>query len=149
DQHERSDEGESAPHRWNRRAETSGKARSRIGRMGSPRTGELPTFRTPGPPPRHPDAPYSLVVVEGPDASSRYTLDAHAPIRVLVGTSPMCTFRLTDRAVSRRHASFRLADDELVLADLGSTNGTSVNGVGIREAVLRGGEAVKLGSTVL
>jgi DNA-binding NtrC family response regulator len=61
----------------------------------------------------------------------------------------MCTLRLSDPAVSRRHAGFRLEDGGLVVTDLGSTNGTSVNGVRVREAVLQGGEAVRIGSTVL
>jgi DNA-binding NtrC family response regulator len=95
------------------------------------------------------DGAFSLHIVEGPDAGASYVLDASAPVRVLVGTSPMATFRLSDAAISRRHASFRQEGDSLVVTDLSSTNGTSINGVKIREAILHGGEVVKIGSSVL
>jgi DNA-binding NtrC family response regulator len=66
-----------------------------------------------------------------------------------VGTGSSCTLRLTDHEVSRRHASIRPDGRALVLADLGSTNGTHVNGVSIREASLAGGEVIRVGRTVL
>ncbi len=110
---------------------------------------ELPTHRTEGPADREAGVVFGIVVVEGPDAGASVALDTSSAARVLVGTSPMCTLRLNDRAVSRRHVAFRATGGVLVATDLGSTNGTTINGVSMREAALRGGEAVALGSTVL
>jgi hypothetical protein len=92
---------------------------------------------------------YVLTVIEGPDAGFTWTLDGAAPTRVLLGTSPVCTVRLTDPEVSRRHATFCVALDHVQLTDLGSTNGTTVNGVGIKEVSLYGGEAIRLGRSVV
>jgi transcriptional regulator with PAS, ATPase and Fis domain len=69
--------------------------------------------------------------------------------RVLVGKSPVCTLVLTDREVSRRHASLRVQNGELVLMDLQSTNHTYVNNISIREVNLRGGENIRVGGTLI
>jgi transcriptional regulator with GAF, ATPase, and Fis domain len=93
---------------------------------------------------------FELVVVDGPDAGARFSLDAAAPARVLVGQSPACTVRLTDRRVSRRHAAFQFTEGPSVeLCDLGSRNGTFVNRVRIAAAYLRGGETIGLGDSTL
>ena len=92
---------------------------------------------------------FVITVVEGPDAGLVTSLDATGPTRALLGQSPVCTIRLTDREVSRRHAALTVNDTKLVVLDLGSTNGTTVNGVLIKEAALQGGEAIRIGSSVL
>src|SRR5215813_13202829 len=94
-------------------------------------------------------AAFWLSVVEGPDAGQTFALDPSAPTRALLGTSPVCTVRLTDREVSRRHAALTVAPTHLQLIDLGSTNGTTVNGVLVKEASLRGGEAIRIGMSTL
>ena len=61
-----------------------------------------------------------------------------------------CEIVLSDPEVSRRHAAVRGFDDELAIEDLGSRNGTFVNGErvsGIRR--LAAGDEVRLGETVL
>lgn len=92
---------------------------------------------------------FVITVVEGPDAGLVTSLDATGPTRALLGQSPVCTIRLTDREVSRRHAALTVTDTKLVVLDLGSTNGTTVNGVLVKEASLQGGEAIRIGSSVL
>src|SRR5207237_2276996 len=67
----------------------------------------------------------------------------------LVGQSGTCELRLNDRAVSRRHASFDAAAWPVRVNDLGSTNGTFVNGASIVEAHLVGGEMLRVGDTTL
>lgn len=96
-----------------------------------------------------PQSSFVLTTVEGPDQGSSYTLDATSPSRVLIGSSPACDIRLTDCHVSRRHAAVEPALRNLRLTDLGSTNGTFVDGVMIAEAFLRGGEIVRVGATAL
>jgi pSer/pThr/pTyr-binding forkhead associated (FHA) protein len=51
--------------------------------------------------------------------------------------------------VSRHHAELRVEDDEVVLVDLGSTNGTSVNGEPVRRVTLTDGTRITLGRTTL
>jgi pSer/pThr/pTyr-binding forkhead associated (FHA) protein len=55
-----------------------------------------------------------------------------------------------DSEVSRRHASIRPVDGQLEISDLGSTNGTFVNGARVTEARLLGdGDVVRIGRTSL
>jgi transcriptional regulator with GAF, ATPase, and Fis domain len=90
-----------------------------------------------------------MSVVEGPDCGQEFDLDSNAPSRILVGTSPACTLRLTDPTVSRRHAALDPVGRRYRLTDLGSTNGTFVDGVAVVEAFLQGGEVVRFGSSAL
>jgi transcriptional regulator with GAF, ATPase, and Fis domain len=90
-----------------------------------------------------------LVVVEGPDAGKSTVLDGDGPTRTLVGTGPACTLRLTDPTVSRRHIAFELAPPRVRILDLDSTNGTTLDGVMIRDAWARSGQTLTLGSTTL
>jgi DNA-binding NtrC family response regulator len=90
-----------------------------------------------------------LVVTAGPDAGKVFVLDGTQAPRVLLGTSPACELVFVDRRISRRHLSFELADGQLRVRDLGSTNGTTVRGVSIAEAFLRGGETLELGESVI
>jgi hypothetical protein len=76
--------------------------------------------------------------------------------RVPVGTEPLvigrlpdCGVVLQDSNVSRRHAELRRNGDAIVVTDLGSTNGTRVNGAPIREHFLVSGDEVSVGSTRL
>jgi transcriptional regulator with GAF, ATPase, and Fis domain len=91
----------------------------------------------------------SLEVIEGPDTGARFELDANAPSRILLGTSPVCAVRLSDRTVSRRHAALEPVGQRYRVTDLGSTNGTVVDGVAICDGYLRGGEVVRVGGTAL
>jgi DNA-binding NtrC family response regulator len=91
---------------------------------------------------------FVLAVVEGPDTGLVITLDASGP-RALLGQSPVCSLRLTDPEVSRRHASLAVTATHLQIIELGSTNGTTVNGVNVKEASLHGGEAIRVGRTVI
>jgi pSer/pThr/pTyr-binding forkhead associated (FHA) protein len=95
------------------------------------------------------DAAFEVSVVEGPDRGRTLTLSSSSPNRVLVGTSPACDFVLTDREASRRHAALALDGRRLRLTDLGSTNGTTVNGLHVFDVLLAGGESVRLGATLL
>jgi transcriptional regulator with GAF, ATPase, and Fis domain len=88
-------------------------------------------------------------VLEGPDAGKTFELDPNAPSRLLIGTSPACFVRLTDPAVSRRHAALEPAGKRYRLTDLSSTNGTFADGVAVVEVLLQGGEIVRLGASAL
>jgi len=90
-----------------------------------------------------------LFVLEGPDAGARYALRSSQHSPTLVGQSATCDLRLRDRSISRRHASFDASSWPVRVRDLGSTNGTFVNGVAIVEAQLVGGESIRLGDTTI
>ncbi|MDA2811383.1 DUF3662 and FHA domain-containing protein [Nocardiopsis sp. RSe5-2] len=67
----------------------------------------------------------------------------------LLGRGTDCDLRLVDNGVSRHHAEIRLEDDEAVLVDLGSTNGTFVNGQQVRRVGLVDGTRISLGRTTM
>ncbi len=94
-----------------------------------------------------PAASYRITVFAGPDKDMTVVLDGSEPSPLLLGQSVACAFRLRDRQVSRRHLSLEVSGRRLRLADLGSTNGTLVDGVTVVEAYLRGGETIKIGET--
>ncbi len=64
-----------------------------------------------------------------------------------LGRQSDCTVVLDDGNVSRRHAEIRLEGDSHRVVDLGSTNGTRVNGVAVAERVLADGDVLTLGAT--
>ena len=66
---------------------------------------------------------------------------------VSMGRLPECDIVLSDPNVSRRHAEVRRRGNDFIVVDLGSTNGTRVNGAGVRERQLVDGDEIMLGST--
>jgi pSer/pThr/pTyr-binding forkhead associated (FHA) protein len=68
---------------------------------------------------------------------------------VVVGRSSELDMVLVEEMVSRKHAVFRFESGVLTVQDLGSTNGTFVNGERIDKAVLREGDRVLVGTSIL
>ena len=62
-----------------------------------------------------------------------------------IGRSPENSIRLDDNSVSSRHAEVVLVAESCYLKDLGSTNGTIVNGQPIKEVQLRAGDRIRFG----
>ncbi|MGE3669355.1 MAG: sigma 54-interacting transcriptional regulator [Polyangiaceae bacterium] len=89
---------------------------------------------------------FMLRVEDGPDAGATISVDA-AEDAVLVGTSSVCQLRLTDSEVSRRHLRLEGEGTRLRVTDLGSTNGTRLEGIHIREAWASAGQHILVGST--
>jgi Protein of unknown function (DUF3662)/Inner membrane component of T3SS, cytoplasmic domain len=94
--------------------------------------------------------PRLVVAGSGPgtglQAGSTYEL--RTPV-TLLGRGTDCDLRLVDTGVSRHHAELRVEDDQVVLVDLGSTNGTFVNGQPVRRVALTDGTGITLGRTTL
>lgn len=67
--------------------------------------------------------------------------------RVILGRSRECELRVADLNVSRRHAEIRREDGAYWIVDLGSMNGTLVNGKRVERERLDDGDRITLGST--
>jgi len=65
---------------------------------------------------------------------------------VTIGRLPECTITLSDTNVSRTHAEIKPHGTAYQISDLGSTNGTFVNGVRITEHVLEDGDVIACGA---
>src|SRR4029079_2806547 len=78
-------------------------------------------------------------VTDGP------TLLREKPI-LLVGRHEECDIQLNSRKVSRKHCCIAQVEDYLVIRDLGSTNGVRINGVRLKEGVLRSGDELTIGN---
>ena len=68
---------------------------------------------------------------------------------VRIGTSPVNDVVLGDPHASRFHCELRLTDEGFLLRDLGSTNGTRIGELTIKEALVRPGVTVEVGETKL
>jgi two-component system, NtrC family, response regulator HydG len=103
----------------------------------------------------HADAPrphamrFEVRVTAGADAGSVLPVSARSAGRLFLGTSAACHLRLSDRRVSRRHLSLDVTREGLRITDLGSTNGTTLNGIRVVDAFCRGGEILVVGDSTL
>jgi len=88
----------------------------------------------------------SLTVVRGPDAGAKFTWDQS---RVILGRKKG-DFLVADRETSGSHASIEvLPDGRFVLKDLGSTNGTYLDGRRVTIAELKSGQQLKCGANYI
>ena len=78
----------------------------------------------------------------GPGAGSRYLLDTDLST---VGRHPESDIFLDDITVSRRHVEFRREDESFRVHDVGSLNGTYLNGDRVDDAELQNGDEVRIG----
>jgi serine/threonine-protein kinase len=90
-----------------------------------------------------------LRVTAGPHEGRDFTFAGHDTF--IVGRSPRAHFRLSakDRFFSRMHFLVELNPPHCRLMDLGSRNGTCVNGKRVRAADLKDGDEIKAGRTIL
>ncbi|HEY4235453.1 MAG TPA: ATP-binding protein [Lacipirellulaceae bacterium] len=88
----------------------------------------------------------SLFVIQGRDQGTRFRL---GDTTVTIGRGTTNSVQLHDTEVSREHAELSLRGDKIVLRDLGSSNGTFVNGRQVREYELASGDQVQLGRSLL
>lgn len=68
---------------------------------------------------------------------------------VTIGRLPDCDIVIDDRNVSRRHAEVRRSGNGFTVVDLDSTNGTRVNGAGVKERRLADGDTITVGTTTI
>jgi serine/threonine-protein kinase len=90
----------------------------------------------------------SLNVIAGPQKGRSFTFDQHDTF--IIGRSEDAHFCLPqDRFFSRHHCILEIAPPQAFLRDLGSTNGTFVNGIRVETAYLKSGDRIQGGETVL
>jgi tRNA A-37 threonylcarbamoyl transferase component Bud32 len=90
----------------------------------------------------------TLRVLAGPYTGREFTFDQHDTF--LIGRADTAHLYLPeDRFFSRHHCLLEIAPPRCFLRDLGSTNGTFVNGQKVTEAFLRSGDRIQGGQTVL
>lgn len=88
----------------------------------------------------------TLQVLDGADRGRTYE-ELSTP--VTIGREEGNTIQLNDERVSRFHLKIQEDQDKVVLTDLESTNGTKVNGEEIQLRILRFGDMITLGRSVL
>jgi Zn-dependent protease with chaperone function len=86
------------------------------------------------------------LVARGSTHSTEHVLDGRS---VIAGRSPSADLRLHDRAASRRHFELRVVDGDYMLRDMGSSNGTFVNGLRVQWVRLQNGDIIRAGLTEL
>jgi predicted Zn finger-like uncharacterized protein len=89
---------------------------------------------------------YALAVILGANSGQIYAITSP---RVYLGRGTDVDVQLPDSEVSRRHAMLEIHDDNATLTDLGSTNGTFVEGVRIERQAIASHEEFSLGTTTL
>jgi eukaryotic-like serine/threonine-protein kinase len=88
-----------------------------------------------------------LAVIKGPDKGQMFFLKSGK--EALVGRAPASDLRLTDPGASQRHCLIRAAGDMVFIEDLGSRNGTLVNGDPTTRRVLDENGTLEVGTSTI
>ncbi len=86
-----------------------------------------------------------LVVIYGLDLGKKYNLNRSS---LIIGRSSKADIQIDQESVSRNHCKIMNTGKEIMLRDLGSTNGTYINDELIDEYVLRDGDFIKVGRCI-
>ena len=86
-----------------------------------------------------------LVVINGVDLGKKFSL---AQDSTMIGRSSKVDIQVDEDSISRNHAVIENREEDYVLQDLESTNGTFVNDRPVTEETLRDGDQIKIGSTI-
>jgi hypothetical protein len=135
-----------APHPHAHRTEASIPAPA----PGLPPLPPLPSLAGAGEPPRAAANPRPgawvthLLVVDGP--GTKHVLEEGSNV---IGRGTEADIRIPDTGVSRKHVDVQLSDGMVTVEDLGSTNGTLVNGRRVGSQQLADGDVLRIGHSVL
>src|SRR5688572_25287093 len=88
---------------------------------------------------------FQLKIAEGKDAGKEFLFEQDS---VLIGRTPECDVVLYDAGVSRRHCRIFSEGDGYIVEDMGSANGTKVNGAPVKTQPLSDGDKLTLGPVV-
>jgi two-component system, cell cycle response regulator len=88
-----------------------------------------------------------LIVLAGSNVGEMYRVDGP---ELVIGRASGAAIRLNDDGISRRHARLlQLENNQVLIEDLGSSNGTLVNGEPVTQLTLHDGDKIRLGSTTI
>jgi pSer/pThr/pTyr-binding forkhead associated (FHA) protein len=90
---------------------------------------------------------FALRFISGKYQGGEFPIFPDKPI--VVGRSSDLDMVLVEDMVSRKHAKIAIAGDAIMIEDLGSTNGTFVNGEKVKKARLKEGDRVLIGTSIL
>lgn len=90
------------------------------------------------------ESPRHWISIDGSDRNYELQMGAN-----VIGRGQDADLRLPDTGVSRRHAEVRFDGHSAVLHDMGSTNGTTVNGQQVQSWQLQHGDVIRLGHSTL
>jgi diguanylate cyclase (GGDEF)-like protein len=85
-----------------------------------------------------------LVVLQGTNVGEMYKIDGP---EIVIGRAASAGVRLNDDGISRRHCRVVSVSGQIFIEDLGSANGTLVNGEMIEHHALKEGDKIRLGAT--
>jgi len=94
-----------------------------------------------------PDKVPALVIIDGKDKGRTFLLSGKD--RYKIGRAVGSDLKLADGKVSREHCLLETVRDHHIIIDLESSNGTVVNGERIKKTVLREGDYIRLGFTLI
>ncbi|NNJ92876.1 MAG: FHA domain-containing protein [Gammaproteobacteria bacterium] len=86
---------------------------------------------------------YKLAIVHKGKVEKNIRLTAGT---MVIGRKPECNIQLDEKMISGQHAEITIKPDEILLKDLGSTNGTLVNGQKVTGKTLKAGDQVSIGN---
>lgn len=85
----------------------------------------------------------TLTIVKGPNTGMTFSLDEP---EITIGRDPSNTVFLNDMTVSRHHADIFNEHNQAVIEDLGSLNGTWVDGAIVNKSELEDGSTIQIGT---
>jgi len=91
----------------------------------------------------------AMICLRALDGADRGRVFENIPTPLTIGREEGNPVQLNDERISRFHVKIQEDSDKIVLTDLQSTNGTRVNGENIQLWILRPGDVISLGRTVL
>lgn len=84
-----------------------------------------------------------FVVLSGQDIGKNFEINKK---KFFIGRNPKCDIHVNDEEVSRKHARVEITPTGINIHDLGSTNGTLVNGMKVKKHTLQDGDRVQIGT---
>lgn len=93
------------------------------------------------------DKGYALKFISGKYQGGEFPLKSDK--QIVIGRSSDLDMVLVEDMVSRKHAKIAIAGEKITIEDLGSTNGTFVNGEKVRQARLKEGDRILIGTSIL
>lgn len=88
-----------------------------------------------------------ITILRGKDSGTVRLFRVEPEQPIVIGRHEECDLPLLDEAASRRHAMLEVDSNKLLLTDLGSSNGTIVNGEPVHQRAIRGGDRISIGET--